>query len=79
METCFSTNKRTTIYVPFSKIGERDRELAKLDPNRRAVGKAKLGANRRAVGLLSPLRDQNEGMYRRGKGMTPATMACPER
>ena len=80
METCFSTNKRTTIYVPFSKIGERDRELAKLDPNRRAVGKAKLGANRRAVGTLNPLRGKMKACLCRGEGKAPmTTTACPKR
>ena len=44
----------------------RDRELATFDENRRAVG------------MLSPMRDKNEGTYRGGEGTTPVTTACPE-
>ena len=44
----------------------RERELATFDENRRAVG------------MLNPVRDENEGTYRGGEGMTPATTTCPE-
>ena len=29
--------------------------------------------NRRVVGMLNPMREKNEGTYRRGEGMTPVT------
>ena len=44
----------------------RERELAKFDENRRAVG------------MLNPLRDKNEGTYRGGEGTTSVTTACLE-
>ena len=42
--------------------GKRERELAIVDENRRAVG----------------MRDKNEGTYRGGEGTTPVTTTCPE-
>ena len=44
----------------------RERELAKFDENRRAVG------------MLNPMRDKNEGTYRGAEGTTPVATACPE-
>ena len=29
---------------------------------------------RRAVGMMNPMRDENEGTYRGGEGMTPACL-----
>ena len=39
---------------------------------------ATLNENRRAVGMLSPMREKNEGTYREAEGTTPVTTACPE-
>ena len=44
----------------------RERELATVD------------ANRRAVGMLNPMRDKTKGTYRGGEGATPLTTTCPE-
>ena len=44
----------------------RERALATIDENRRAVG------------MLNRMRDKSEGTYRGGEGTTPVTTACPE-
>ena len=34
--------------------------------------------NRRASGMLSPVRDKEQGIYWGGDGAIPVTTACPE-
>ena len=52
--------------IEIDKRKARERELATFDENRRAMG------------MLNPMRDKNEGMYRGREGTTPVTTACPE-
>ena len=58
--------RRDFSYVKIDQRKARERELAKYDENRRAVG------------MLNPMRDKNEGTYRGGDGTTPVNTACPE-
>ena len=58
-----SAHTRRDFFLQLRKA--RERELATVDENRRAVG------------MLNPMRDKIEGTYR-GEGTTPVTTACPE-
>ena len=50
--------------MKIDKRKAREREFATFDQNRRAVG------------MLNPMRDKTEGMYRGGEGTTHVTTVC---
>ena len=60
-------NRRKCFMCLFFSRNARERELAKFDENRRAMG------------VLNSLLDKNEGMFSPGgERKTPVTTACPE-
>ena len=66
-------NCGTTVRYPISTI-----ELVVSFVFYFSLGLATLDENRRIVGMLSPIRDKNEGTYRGGEGTTQVTTACSE-
>ena len=52
--------------VHFTRVDKRERVLASLDDNRRAVG------------IVNPMRDKSQGKLRGGEGETPVITACLE-